>query len=161
MRLKKNTHSIEVVFVAVLFSIFAVLSMLLIFIGSDVYKGVLQDTEKNTDMRNSISYLVNKIRTNDRKDAIVIEEIEGVPVLVLKNEKNGTVYKNLLYYHDGAIKEALTEEGMEFELSYGQDVMQVNGFDISYSEEEHILSITVEDCDGNKRNTGIALRSGK
>lgn len=159
--MKRKTHSIDVIFVFVLFGIFAVLSLLLIFIGSDIYTGTLASTEQNLAARTAVSYVTNKIHANDRKNAIEVEEISGIPVLVLKHEGEGSDYRSLIYCYDGAIRELLTMSSLEMDLSYGEKLVEANGMNIQYDSERNSLTFVVEDKDGNKKSAVVALRSGE
>ena len=53
--MKKKSHSISVLFMLVLFTVFAILSVLLIIIGSKVYGNIVDSQEKNGNGRNSCS----------------------------------------------------------------------------------------------------------
>ena len=50
--MKKKSHSISVLFMLVLFTVFAILSVLLIIIGSKVYGNIVDSQEKNGNGRN-------------------------------------------------------------------------------------------------------------
>lgn len=158
--MKRQSHSIEVIFVFLLFAVFAILSMLLIFIGSDNYNSILHAQDRNMDTRTAISYISNKIRANDRKDAVEIREINGIDVLALKYEKNGEQFENLIYCYENAIREALTYPGLEFDLSYGEKLLEADSLMITYQPEQKIVSFTVTGLDGSKKNMIISLKSG-
>lgn len=159
--MKKQPHSIEVVFVFILFSIFAILSMLLIFIGSENYQSIIEAQDSNMNSRTGLSYISNKIHANDRKNAVSIDTIDGVSVLALQFQGDGTEYKNLIYCYDGAIREALTFPDMDFDLSYGEVLIPAQSLNMEYREEDNTVYIELIETDGSKKNVQIALRSGE
>lgn len=159
--MKRQSHSIETVFVFLLFAVFAVLSMLLIFIGSDNYNSIIHAQELNAEARTAISYISNKVHANDRKSAIEVTQMENIDVLVLKYEKNGEHFENLIYCYEDAVREALTCDGLDFKLEYGEKLLEAQAMDISYEPEQRLLSFTVTDREGNKRSMSITLKSGE
>ena len=62
--MKKKAHSIDMLFMLVLFSVFAVMSVLLILIGSNVYGNIVDSQEVNGSNRNVLSYVTNKVRAS-------------------------------------------------------------------------------------------------
>ena len=61
--MKKKAHSIDMLFMLILFSVFAVMSVLLILIGSNVYGKIADNQEVNGNSRKILSYVTNKDRT--------------------------------------------------------------------------------------------------
>lgn len=159
--MKRQSHSVEVIFVLLLFAVFAVLSVLLIFIGSDNYNSIIHAQDINMDTRTAVSYISNKIHANDRKSAIEVTQIDGVDILVLKYEKNGEQFQNLIYCYENAIREALTYEGLEFDLSYGEKLLEAQSMNISYKPEQKLVCFAIIDSDGNKKSMSITLKSGE
>ena len=70
----------DMVFALLLYGLFALLSLLLVLIGAQVYRSIVRQTEARSDTRASLSYVANKIRSAEEAR---LETREGVPVLVL------------------------------------------------------------------------------
>lgn len=53
----------DMVFALLLYGLFALLSLLLVLIGAQVYRSIVRQTEARSDTRASLSYVANKIRS--------------------------------------------------------------------------------------------------
>lgn len=159
--MKRQSHSIEAVFVFLLFAVFSILSMLLVFIGSDNYNSIIQAQEMNMDTRTAAAYISNKIHANDRAGAVEVTEMEGVDVLILKQERDGEIYRSLIYCYEDAIREALTYEALDFELSYGEKLLDADALDIRYVPEQKLISFDITDKNGNRIGMSVTLKSGQ
>lgn len=109
---------------------FLIGSLVLINVGMHVYKNIVAHNVENFRLRASLSYVATKVRQNDVKNAISVEEHEGVPVLVLREEKESGNYRTMIYCYEGNLMELFQEESMEFELKDGLEVLPVSGFDV-------------------------------
>lgn len=137
--MKKKPHSISVLFMLVLFTVFAILSVLLIIIGSKVYGNIVESQEKNGNGRNILSYVTNKVRNCQSLDDIRIEEKDGVPVLVISDEEVET----LIFYIDGKLKEATISAGDDYNLYFGDVLAEVDDFTFKINQNTNMLKLTV------------------
>ena len=62
----KGKHSVDMVFALLLYGLFALLSLLLVLIGAQVYRSIVRQTEARSDTRASLSYVANKIRSESK-----------------------------------------------------------------------------------------------
>lgn len=157
----KTKHSVDIIFVLGLFGTFAILSVLLILVGSNIYSGIVERAEGNAQIRISLSYIVNKVHAHDKEDGVFLEERDGVRVLIMEETYGEEIYQNLIYYHDGAIKEALVNKTSNFEFSYGDKIIEVENFQMEEKIEEALLYLSVTDLKGNTQSMRLALRSGE
>ncbi len=155
----KEKHSVDIIFVLGLFGTFAILSVLLILVGSNVYGGIIETSEGNAQIRTSLSYIVNKVHAYDKQGGVFLEVRDGVTVLIMEETFDEEVYQNLIYYHEGAIKEALVNKSSNFELSYGDKIMEVENLEMEEKLEEGLLYLSVTDTKGNSQSMRLALRS--
>lgn len=135
--MKNKTHSINVLFMLVLFTMFAVLSVLLIIIGSNVYKNIVDSHEKNGTARNVLSYVTNKVRTCT--DEVFIEEKEGTDVLVIGIDSQET----LIFFKDGQIHEATISSGDDYNLNFGDVIESAEGFEFELNQNTNMLKLKV------------------
>jgi hypothetical protein len=138
--MKKKPHSISVLFMLVLFTVFAILSVLLIIIGSKVYGNIVESQEKNGNGRNILSYVTNKVRSCQSLGQIYIEEKDGVPVLVIGDEQHET----LIFYKDGKLKEATISAGDDYNLLFGDAIAEVDNFTFHINKDTNMLKLTVD-----------------
>ncbi len=135
--MKNKTHSINVLFMLLLFTLFAVLSVLLIIVGSNVYKNIVDSQEKNGTARNMLSYVTNKVRTCT--DEVFIEEKDGVKVLVVGIESQET----LIFFTDGELREATISEGDDYNLHFGDVIGNAEEFDFELNEHTNMLKLKI------------------
>lgn len=122
------SKKIDTVFIFALITLFAATSFLLVLIGAKQYRNVTNIMNENYEDRTISSYLTEKIRQNDTRDAITVSSLEGIPALSLKATENGRSYTTYIYYYDGSLRELVATEGSVFTLSSGQEIIQMQGF---------------------------------
>ena len=87
---KIKSHAMEIVFPFLLFGLFAVMSLFLVLIGSDIYTKIVKNADNNSKIRTSVSYLANKIRAYDSEEyEVYADSLSGVEVLVFEEEVYG------------------------------------------------------------------------
>ncbi len=141
--MKRKAHSIDIIFMLVLFSIFAIMSVMLILIGSNVYGKIAKTQETNGNNRTVLSYITNKVRTCQSEDGVYIEEKDGKKVLVIETIDGDDAYEMLIYEVNGKLREATIASGDEYTLDFGDVLTQVSYFDISIDNITGILTIAV------------------
>ena len=152
--MKKKAHSIDILFMLVLFSVFAVMSVMLILIGSNVYGKIIASQDKNGNNQTILSYITNKVRVCQLDNGIFVEEKDGTKVLVVKTAVENEVYEMLIYEVDGKLKEATISEGDDYTLDFGDVLAEVSDFDISMDNLTGLLTITVG-SEGNIRSVDV------
>jgi len=125
----KKSHSIGVVFSLCLICMFAVLSVILIYMGNEAYNHVIHTKEHNNDCRVTLSYLAGKVRTADSTDGITIRKESGVDVLSVSDGDCET----LIYFTGGEIYEAYIFKGDDFELDFGEKIADVKKYNVEIS----------------------------
>ena len=152
--MKRKAHSIDVIFMLVLFSIFAIMSVLLILIGSNVYGKILSSQEVSGNNRNMLAYITNKVRACQIEDGVFIEEKDGTQVLGILSADGDVVYETLIYEDNGKLKEATIEAGDEYTLDFGDVLAEVSDFEVKLDVATGVLNVMVE-TDGEKRDVDV------
>lgn len=142
--MKKKAHSVEVLFMLVLFSVFSIMSVMLIFIGSNVYGKIIDSQETSANNRMVLSYITNKIRTCQSEDGIFIEKKNGTDVLVITTCEGEYVYETLIFEEGGKLKEATIEAGDDYNLEFGDVLTVLSDFCIEYDDSKGLIKITIE-----------------
>ena len=127
----KEKHSIQNILVFLIFSIFAILSLVLVAVGIKFYTNISNRVDTNSGIRTTISYLENKIRSNDYDGGIDVVNVNGKDVLLLSNEGNSE-FKTAIYVDDGKLKEYLTK-GNDIQLGYGDTIANVDNMIVDKS----------------------------
>lgn len=159
---KFKSHAMEIIFPLVLFGIFAVMSLFLVLIGSDVYTKIVDNSNDNTKIRTSVSYLANKLRAYDSEEySVYVDNISGVDVLVFEETVEEYSYQNLVYYYDGTLREVMIQKGYVFQPEFGDLLLKdVTGFWLEANPEKNVIAFAVAGSDGKQQTLEIAYRSG-
>lgn len=127
---QKSNKSSQLIFVMLLFLTIAIMSVMIILLGQNIYDSINDDRAENYEKRVSLSYIANKIRQADKENSIQLKEIEGSLALVINEVYDDEYYETWIYYYNNGIYELFTDEGNEFEPDDGMRIMNVNGFSI-------------------------------
>jgi len=150
----KNAHSINTVFVLLLFCLFAVSSLFLVLIGANVYRSIVDKMDANNEMRSSLSYVSNKVRSADSRD-VSVESLGGQETLVIASEFNSEKYNTYIYQYNGYLMELFTKADNDFKAGDGDKITPVTTFTITKNESE--LSLEVSGGDNRKRSLKLSL----
>lgn len=156
--MKKKSHSIEFIFVLVLFSLFIVMCVILINLGSSVYGNISDRHEINNEKRTTLSYVVNKIRSSSLEN-VYIEEKDGTKVLIIDNAGTANEYQTLIFCKSGYLKEATIMKGDEYNLSFGSNLLEINGFDVEVNE--NLVTLKIVDKDNDEYKVSVRINDMK
>lgn len=152
-------HMIGDLFTFVLFAAFLLLSLLIVVIGVDGYRSVVDASDSVSGVRTTLGYVAGKIRSEAAQDGVRIEEMAGVNALVLTEVYEDTPYDTVIYYLDGALYETSGNlQELEFEPEYGQRLIEISGFEAEWTEE-NLLKLTAISPDGRSQSTHLAVRT--
>jgi len=154
---ERKKHSIDVLFMFVLFAVFAILSVLIIFIGSGVYSRITENKVINEQTRTTLSYIANKVRETDGIENIYLTEKEGSQVLVLKAEYEDYAADTWIYEYDSKLMEMTVDSGDEFELRFGDVLLDTDGVEFYIDEEEKLLKVSIFDKNAKESKVSIYL----
>jgi hypothetical protein len=104
---------------------------MIISLGKNIYDNINNDRNTNYDLRVSLSYIANKIRQSDKKDAVEITELNGINSVVINEVYDEEEYRTYIFFYDGAIYEMFTDRDSAFELSDGMKITDVDLFEIN------------------------------
>lgn len=155
---KQAVKKIHIVFVLALFTLFATVSFSLVLIGAKQYRFVTQEMEQNYSDRTAASYLAEKIRQNDRKNAITITCLEGVPALSIATTEQDSTYFTYIYYYGESLRELVVTQNSVFSLSGGQAILPVQGFEPMLLSE-NLLCTDITDTIGETKRYYFTLHS--
>ena len=99
MQKSGTIHKLDSLFILLIFSVFAVVSLLLVTIGAGMYQRVVERMGINEEVRSSLSYVVNKVRANDEAGALSLKTYGGVPVLCMKQSGEDSGLTNYIYFY--------------------------------------------------------------
>lgn len=139
---QKNRHMVDILFVIALFCVFAISALMLVMIGSNVYKKTVENMDQNYNTRTSFAYITEKIRQFDSQDAISVGFIEDTDTLILTTFANDTIYNTYIYMYDGYLKELFVKSDTAISLESGQNILPISDFHL-IAINEHLYQFTL------------------
>ena len=110
---------------------FAISSLVLAYVGVQVYKNIVSENSNNFKLRTSLSYVATKVRQADVEGMVYLDYRENTDIIVVEEEIEGVPYERLLYFYKGRLYEVFHEKGGEFYLDnegYGYEIMEIENF---------------------------------
>ena len=133
MKYQNDRHSMDIVFVLLVFASFMITATLLISLGTNEYRRIAASMQQNDNVRLPSAYVTQKVRQCRTEDAIHVTELEGTPALTLRQEIAGKNYVTWLYTRKGTLRELLVPEGnQDFEPATGTPILPLT--DLSFEE---------------------------
>lgn len=148
MNKKTKNHTIDIVFVIVLFSCFAISILMITGMGASVYQNIVDNMTVNYNTRTSYSYIVNKVHQSDENGNITVGTFNGQAALIINEEIDNIAYCTYMYYYDGYLKELFTRKGQDFDPSYGNDILELDDFKIEKITDS-LIKFEITPADGN------------
>ncbi|HRC80614.1 MAG TPA: DUF4860 domain-containing protein [Sedimentibacter sp.] len=118
------------ILIMLLYLIIVILSVLIIFLGKNIYDNINEERNTNYNLRVSLSYIANKIRQSDKSGSVEIKQVNGENALVLNEEYDDEQYQTWIYFYEGGIYEMFTDSENTFDLSDGMKLVDADVFNI-------------------------------
>lgn len=150
-------HLVDFLFTLALFCVFALSALAVVIIGADVYKSTVAEMGRSYDSRTSVTYIAEKIRQNDRKDAVSVRPFGDGDALVLRQTVNEAVYETYIYADGGKLKELLIPQGLELQPADGQSIMDIQDFQVELTAGS-LVTLRVTSADGTLSRMAVAPR---
>ena len=131
--------------------LFSMLSLMLVLSGAGVYKNTVENTRRNNEVRASLSYVSNKVRSAD-SSTIRIEQRNNISVLLFTESIEDTVYETMIYVYDGSLREMFSRQGRTFH----PEIVPISSFEAKL--ENHLLSLRMEDDNQKAYETKLSIR---
>ena len=159
---RDQTHAISGLFSFALFSIFVVLSLLLVVIGVDGYRKVVARSESIDGIRTTLGYIAGKVNSDACADGIMLTQIDGLDVLELTRlDDDGEALKLCIYYQNGALYEFFyNAEEMDFDPEFGDKLVDISSLEMDTLSDK-LIGLTVISPDGRSETLHVAMRSVK
>lgn len=154
--MKKQSHSIEVLFPAVLLLLFATLAIMVVIFSAKTYQHMAERASENYTTRTALNYVTQKVRHNDVQNHVLINTFDGHKALILQ----GDGYATYLYAYDGSLYELYLLDGAEASAASGTAVLDLSSFDANWAEDR-LLHISCTDSGGSLSDTCISLQSSQ
>lgn len=154
---ESSGHMVGGLFTFALFGVFILLSLLIVVIGVDGYRGVVETGDSVAELRTSLGYVVGKLRSNAASDGVRFERADGVEALVLSETYEAYFIDTYIYFYGGALYELSKFTGSEFDPEDGIRLAEVAGFEMA-PEGDRLVRLTATTADGRVQTVHAALR---
>jgi len=154
--MERRRHGISGTFVFLLLGIFAVFSTLLVLLGAQLYRGIVDQGAQNNARRVLYSYVMNAVRGNDASGSVRLAEYDGMDMLVFCMDAGEEAYETRIYCHDGALRELFASVDSEFEPDYGEVICPAQAFEARL--QGNLLEMRITDAQGESGTVHVALR---
>ncbi len=154
-------HMIGGLFTFALFGLFVLLSLLIVVIGVDGYRGVVNASDRVGELRTTLGYVAGKLRSDAASDGIRFEEVEGVQAMVLTERYEDRTFDTYIYHMDGALYELSLIAGYaDFFPEDGWRLSTVADFSAEL-EQDNLINLKVTTADGHTQTMHVAMRAAK
>ncbi len=156
----RQNHMIDFLFPVALLFVFAVSSLAVILLATEVYRSTTEHSSLNYTARTSLAYISEKIHQNDNGGDVFIDVCDGCDTLILRQDYNGTVYKTYIYEYENELKELFAKDGLDFQASMGKTILAVEDFSMD-TVKDGVFRFSCTDADGQKASTVVGIRTGR
>lgn len=153
----KRGDSLLSLFVFALVGAFALLSLTAVLVGGRIYRNVADRTEANTGRRTTAAYIAGKVRAYDHADGVDVRDEDGISVLMLTSEIEGSRYVTYIYCLDGMVREYYQREGRAFVPENGEAIAEAEA--LSFTREDGGLTVRVRQ-QAKEHTLFLSLRAG-
>ncbi len=129
--------------VIALCALFLFLASGVTLLSSSVYREVQASSERRSDQRMALSYLISQLRAGDQAGGITIGNYGDVDAIFIADGAN---YETILYCHGGYLMELYAEKGLAFSPEDAVRIAPARSLTIS--QNAGLIHIEVEGDDG-------------
>jgi hypothetical protein len=159
MRSAKRLHSISGLFAFMLIGVFALCALMIIVSGVKSYRSMGSANLLSSQQRIALGYVSGKLRAVGDADSVSIREEQGVKLLVLSEEADGTVYETRIFFGGDGLYEQFSESGLEFDPEGAEPIALLPGF--TFERTGSLVTLSARLSDGAEAVTCVALRAGE
>ncbi len=153
-----NHGMLDLFFIIILLSAFAISALIIVMIGARVYQNVTAEMQSNFDLRIPLSYISTKVKQHDAKEAVQLLTKENTDVLVLSSTDQQVSYETWIYTYDQQLYEIMVKKGQQFSLADGLAILPLEGLDLKM-EQSKLLQITSYNKEGATLELFLDMRS--
>lgn len=155
MKTFEKRHSVDALFLIVVFLLFVFSAISVLIIGVQSYSGIVDSNRANQSSRAAVAYVREMVHQNDSKSVVAVGEYKENPCISFTDEEG---YAQYIYYNEGYLWELYTKVGAELEAGAGSKMIPVDDFKIEQSGDKICLSFVDEY--GKSHNVVVYTRSG-
>ncbi len=108
-----------------LFAVMATSVLTVLVTGAQLYGDLTGDHQTAYLERTAGQYIGTRVRQTADPRTVTVEELEGLPALVFREEINGSVYTTQVYCHEGYLRELFAAEDSGLGADAGERVLEL------------------------------------
>jgi len=152
----KVQHSMQGVFVFMLLGAFAAMSTMMVLLGAQSYRSIVDHATQNNEGRTLGAYVRSMVRAQDADGSVELEQRDGMKLLALHETIDGEEYVTWLYCYEDMMYEQFTGAGRDFEPEGGSAICPAVSFEPKL--ENGLLTVDMVDGAGESCRVQVALR---
>ena len=127
---RRDKSIVDMLFLLALFGVFVISALFIVLFGANIYKKTVNDMDANFSARTSVSYITEKIRTNDTDGNVFVLHRNEQDTLALRRITDYGTYYTYLYYSDGYLREITVADNATFAPETGTPILEATSFGI-------------------------------
>lgn len=139
---------------------FLIAALVLANVGIRVYQNVVLANDNNFELRTSLNYVATKVRQKDTVDSVRIEKKDGVDVLILGYEYEGSINETIIYFYNGYLREHIRTGDSDYSLDFGIEIMEIADFKMELIND-NFLKLIATNSAGEQDELILYLRAGR
>ena len=157
MKRQGTKHHMDGLLMLLLFGVFAACVLAVLMTGARAYRRLTQRDQAAYDRRTCVQYIATRVRQSDVWGGVDLDELEGVPALLLHDGVTNCVTR--VYCYDGWLMELYTFEDAELGPEAGEKIMPLEG--LSFTLEDGLLTARIDSGEGVTDTLCLSLRCGE
>lgn len=138
---KEKRHDITAVFIFLLLSMFAVLSLTLVLFSAQAYRNTVDRGNVHNNERILSSFIRNNLRSADAEGCITVAEMDSIPCLLITDPNEIGEYVKYIYVSNGYLHELYVETSSKFDAESGEKICQADRMEARIEEEMVLVNI--------------------
>lgn len=145
MKNNKSLHSMDTLFVLLLFAVFVITALFVSSSGALAYKNAVEQMDTRFNKQTCISYITAKVRANNDDGKISVGELDGINALCITDVFGDEEYITYIYQCDGMIREMFCSAEISLDPATGSALAEAKG--LEFSQEDGLITVTLTDTD--------------
>lgn len=141
--MKSKSHSMDTVFVLILFAVFVITALFISASGALAYKNAVDQMETRFNKQTCINYITAKIRANNEIGKISVGELYGVNALCITDIFGGEEYVTYIYQYEGMVREMFCSAEISLDPNTGSALTEAKS--LEFSQDGNLFTVTLTD----------------
>lgn len=143
----RSLHSMDTVFVLILFAVFVIAALFITASGALAYKNAVEQMETRFNRQTCVSYITAKLRANNEDGKISIGELDGINALCITDTIGDEKYVTYIYQYDGMVREMFCNAVIRLDPGTGSALTEAKS--LEFSRDGNLFIVTLTDNNDN------------